>query len=363
MVCFCKHTMTRLQIALPALSESASLSASASFSASASVSALGALAAWLAKNGLPASPWQPDPAWREVQLPRPTLNASAVATLQAFAQLHALAGSLGMNLMVPAQATAFARLAATLNARLTALSGQLGAPINAAAWIQLSAALSASAQVSAAARLGLFLPGMALPPMGPPLSLWRAFLSALRDLLPIIAIATQLKLDLSANLSEQLAPMLRIMLRIPMPAMSATASLMASLTAALSAVAQLRATLGIEPLEAGLPAVRAMVSEHVSATVSLVEQSARCNLGELLGLLPKIEYCPSLMAPPAVVNAAVALNLPPLTWQVPAMASLPVLSVGLPVASFCAQLKAALSLQAALAPCGSGCDAAALAAG
>jgi len=353
--------MTRLQLALPSLSASASLSAGASLSATASISGLGALAAWLAKNGLPASPWQPDPAWLNSQLPKPTLNASAVATLQAFAQLHTLAQSLGMNLMVPAQATAFARLAATINARLTAMSGQLGAsPVNAAAWIHLSAAVSASAQVSAAARLGLFPPGMAVPPMGPPLSLWRAFLAALRDLLPVIAIATQLKLDLSANLSDQLAPMLRVMLRIPMPQISATASLMASLTAALSAVAQLRATLGVEPLEMGVPAIRAMVSEHVSATVGLVEQSARCSLAELLGLLPKIEYCPTLMAPPAVVNAALSMNLPPLTWQVPPMASLPVLSVGLPVAAFCAQLKAAMNLQAAVAPCGSGCDAAAL---
>jgi len=368
MVCFCKHTMTQLHLVIPGLSAtaSASLSVSASISAKASLAepGLAALAAWLAKHGLPASPWQPDPAWRNLHLPKPTLSASAIATLQAFAQLHALALSLGMDLMVAAQATAFARLAATLNARLSAMAAQLSAPVSPAAWLKLSASLSASTQVSEALRLGLLpvAPALTLPAMGPPLSLWRAFLSELRALLPVIAIANQLHLNLQAGLSEQLAPMLRAMLRIPMPVMTANLALMANLTAALSAIAQLRASLGIDPLEAGLPAIHAMVSERLMATATLVEQTTRMSLRELLALLPKIpvEYCPTLMAPPAVINAAVSLNLPPLTWQVPPMASLPVLGTGLPVAAFCTQLKAALNLQASVKPCASGCDAATL---
>jgi hypothetical protein len=372
MVCFCKHTMTHLQHVLPKLSATASASLSANLSTSSTVSAkaslaepgLAALAAWLAKNGLPAAPWQPDPAWRNLQLPKLTLNASAVATLQAFAQLHTLAHALGMDLMVSAQATAFTRLAATLNARLSAMLAERAGPVRPAAWLKLSATLSASAQVSEALRLGLFptAPALTMPPVGPPLSLWRAFLSELRTLLPVIAIANQLHLDLQASLSEQFAPIVRAMLRIPMPVMSANLALMAHLTAALSAIAQLRAALGIDPLEAGLPAMHAMVSERVSATATLVEKTTRMSLRELLALLPKIpvEYCPTLMAPPAVVNAAVSLNLPPLTWQVPPIARLPVLNVGLPVAAFCTQLKAAMNLQAALKPCALGCDAAKL---
>jgi hypothetical protein len=368
MVCFCKHTMTQLQHVLPKLSATATVSLSATASVSTRAShaepSLAALATWLAKNGLPAAPWQPDPAWRTVQLPKPTLSANSIATLQAFAQLHALAMALGMDLTKAAQATAFARLAATLNARLSTTLAHLSAPVSPSAWLKLSASLSASAQVNEALRLGLLpvAPALTVPPVGPPLSLWRAFLSELRALLPVIAIANQLHLDLHASLSEQFAPMVRAMLRIPMPVMTANLALMANLTAALSAIAQLRAALGIDPLEAGLPAVHAMVSERVSASASLVEQTTRMSLKELLAALPKIpvEYCPTLMAPPAVVNAAVSLNLPPLTWQVPPMASVPVLSTGLPVAAFCTQLKAAMNLQAAAKPCASGCDAAKL---
>jgi hypothetical protein len=69
------------------------------------------------------------------------------------------------------------------------------------------------------------------------------------------------------------------------------------------------------------------------------------------------------MAPPAVVNAAVRINaaaLASINWNIPAMASLPILSLGLPVAAFTEQLNAALSLRASAVPCGSQCDAAAL---
>ena len=357
MVCFCKDTMSRINLMLPALGAAASLDAAVDVNAQLSLSPdLQALADWLALLGLPAAPWQPDPAWLELRLPELTLSADAVMTLQAFAQLQVLALSLGLDLMVPAQATAFARLAVTLQARLSATLA-LGVAVNPLAWTQLSSAMTASAQVRAALALGLF---PAPPPMGPPLLPWRAFLRQLRALLPVIAIATQLNLNLSVSLAEQLAPMLRAMLRIPMPVMTATLSLMAELTTALSAVAQVRLALGIDPLALGLPVVRLMVIEQLTATEQMVVQATGVKLPNLLALLPQIDFCPSLMATPATVAAAVALNLPPLAWRIPAFETLPVLSVGLPVAAFCAQLQAATGLQASASPCGGGCDAAAL---
>jgi hypothetical protein len=181
----------------------------------------------------------------------------------------------------------------------------------------------------------------------------------LRALLPMIAISGQLGLSMSANLAVELGAMLRLMLRIPMPTMPALSlSLMASLTAALSAIAQLKLSLGIDPLVIGLPAVRLMVAERVTATANAIQQSFGLSLPNLLAMLPRIEYCPTLMAPPAVVNAAMALNLPQLNWQVPAVADLPVLSLGLPVVAFTAQLSAALDIAPSLSPCGATCDAA-----
>jgi hypothetical protein len=318
------------------------------------------LANWLGQFGLPAAPWEPDEAWLDLELPTLSLSASAMATLSAFAQLRVGALGLGIDLLVPGQANAFARLVATVSARLAAmLSANLSASLslNAGAWTQLSATLTAVAQVQAALQLGIF----PSPPAGPPLALWRPFLIRLRALLPMIAISGQLGLSMSANLAVELGAMLRLMLRVPMPTMpslSLSFSLMASLTAALSAIAQLKLSLGIDPLAIGLPAVRLMVAERVTATANAIQQSFGLSLPNLLAMLPRIEYCPTLMAPPAVVNAAMALNLPPITWQVPAVADLPVLSLGLPVVAFTTQLSAALDIAPSLSPCGAACDAA-----
>ena len=359
MVCFCKQTMEGLQLTLPRLD----VAASAALSADAQLQAeMQALANWLGRFGLPAAPWEPDEAWLDLELPTISLSASAMATLSAFAQLRTGALALGIDLLVPGQANAFTRLAATLNARLSAMlaasaSASLLAGLDPSGLAQLSATLTATAQVQAALDLGIF----PTPPAGPPLSVWRPFLVRLRALLPMIAVSGQLGLSLSANLAVELGAMLRVMLRIPMPEMTASLSAMASLTSALAAVAQIRLSLGIDdPLALGLPKLRLMVAERVAVTANAVQQSLGLTLAELLALLPRVDYCPTLMAPPAVVQAAVALNLPPLSWQVPAVADLPVLSIGLPVVAFAAQLKAALGLSAALTPCGGTCDAAAL---
>jgi hypothetical protein len=220
--------------------------------------------------------------------------------------------------------------------------------LNVSAWMQLSAAMTACAQVRAALSLGV-LPN---PPPCPPLALWRPFLVQLRALLPMIAIVTQLNLSASANLATDLSAMLRLMLQLRLPAMgSASLSLMASLTAGLSAIAQLRLSLGIDPLAAGITEVAMMVAAQLSATAEMVLQITGIPLPSLVLQLPQIAYCPTLMAPSAVVQAAMSLNLPALNWNVPAIADLPVLSLGLPVVSFAAQLNAALNLQASLSPC------------
>lgn len=361
MVCFCKHSLT----ALPLVQLNAQASAHLAMQAE-----LQALAGFLAGLGLPAAPWQPDQAWLEIQLPHLSLSASAMATLSAFAQLRVDALALGIDLMVPGQARALMRLTATVSARLQAMLAMPGmAGFNPAAWLQLSAALSAAMQVQAALRLGL-LPSF---PAGPPLGPWRPFLFRLRALLPLIAIAGQLGIKLDAHFSATLAASLRVMLQIPMPVLAVpplSLSLMANLTAGLSAVARLGAALGIDPLAIGLPKVTLMVQERLNATVSAVEQVfGGQGLPHIVLGLPRLqaelEYCPTLMAPPAVVQAAVALsapavNLPALNWQVPALTGLPVLSLGLPVVAFAAQLHAALGVSLAATPCGGQCDAAAL---
>ena len=361
MSCMCKKTMSALFVALPQIGISAQASASMNIALSADLQALARL---LAAMGLPAPPWTPNPAWLNLQLPRLALNASAMATISAFAQLRAdVLAQFGIDLLIPGQAAAFARLAATLQARLAAMlavNAHLG--LASTAWMQLAASLSASLQVQEALNLGL-LPS---PPPIPQMSLWREFLALLASLLPIIAVSSQLGLNMSANISAQLAMAVRAMLQIRLPVFPpASLALMASITASLSAIAQLRASLGIDPLALGLPAVHLMVSERVALTARAVQTATGMplpSLLSLLNLLPRPDFSPALMATPATVAAAMNINataLAAVNWQVPAIASLPVLSVGLPVTAFAAQLNAAMGLSASAALCAT-CDSAAL---
>jgi hypothetical protein len=351
MVCFCHQTMGGLP--LPQLNASAELSLSAQ------ASLLAKLAAWLGGLGLPAAPWTPNPSLINLSLPTPQLSASAMATISAFAQLRAdVLAQFGLDLLVPGQANAFLRMVATLQARLSAMAGLgLGFGSGISAWGQLAATMSAVAQVQAAAQLGLFVPGPPAPSLAP----WQPFLISLRALLPLIAASGQLGLSLSENFAAQLSAMLRTMLQIQMPSLPLP-SISASLTAALSAIAQLRASLGIDPLAVGLPGVQAMVAAKVSETANLVMQQTGLSLPVLLLRLPQLEFCPTLLAPPAVVSAAASINaqaLAAMNWQVPAVSAIPLLNVGLPMTALAMQLKAALNITPSLSPCGA-CDAAAL---
>jgi hypothetical protein len=357
MVCVCHKTISALRLALPRLN----VAASASLSAHAD---LHGLFAWLAALGLPAAPWQPDEAWLDIQLPTMSLDASAMATISAFAQLRAeVLAQFGIDLLIPGQANALIRLVATLNARLDAVlaaEASLALGLNAQAWLELSATMTAVLQVQAALALNL-LPHP--PPPGPPLALWRPFLIRLRALLPLIAASVQLGINLSEDISAQLAMMIRAMVRIQLPAPTmASMSLMSSLTSSLSAVAQLRLALGIDPLEIGLPAVQRLVAERVQLVESMVQSTTGFSLSALLAMLlrlPRPAFCATLMAPAPVVRLAASINaraLESITWQVPAVASLPVLSIGLPAVAFTAQMNAALGMAVALRPCVT-CDA------
>ena len=151
---------------------------------------------------------------------------------------------------------------------------------------------------------------------------------------------------------------------------AANLSVMASLSAQLSAMASLAASLGIAPLHIGLPAVQAMVSVRLSAVLAAL--SARFGVNPaapdllaalpatIMNDLPMLPYCPTVAVTPAVVQAAMTMNaeaVAALTWRAPALTSLPLLVVGLPVVSLSAQLSAALGISAAVTPCPYGCDA------
>jgi hypothetical protein len=88
----------------------------------------------------------------------------------------------------------------------------------------------------------------------------------------------------------------------------------------------------------------------------MVESLLGISFSAALQLLAKLQLGPTFIATPLNIRLAANLALPPINWSIPGIASLPVLSLGLPIAAFMAQLKAALNLNMALSPCMGGCD-------
>ena len=306
----------------------------------------------------------------------PQLTARAVATISALVQMRAqVLAQFGIDLLLPAQASAFARIVATMNARLSAqLAAAPGPPFNPLAWTRLAALNSAIDQVQVALQAGLLAPPTPLlqaltMPGGIASGQWATLLRTLRQLVPLIAATLQLNAQVTET--AQLAAALRVLARLQLPALAAP-QLMASLTAALTATAQLRASLGADPLVLGLPAVQAQVQAKLQVVLALIPAQfgmspaiptllAMPNLvAMLLAMLPKLPVVPTSFATPAVVQLALqAEALAAITWQVPV--SVPAVQTGLATCALVAQLQAALNIQAVLpAPCGSGCDAAAL---
>ncbi len=361
MGCFCHATLGPLTLALPQLNLSEQL-----VLPGAAVPLR--LSAWLSARGMPALPWQPDPNWLNLPLPRLQLNIQAVATISAMAQLRAqVLAQFGIDLLIPGQSRALARIVATMNARIAAIAS-LHPNFNPLGWIQLNTLNSAIDQVQLALQAGLFAPSANLMlsltmPGGLPMLQWRGFLSLLRLLAPMIAACAQLNVTETAQLSAAL----RSMAQLRLPALVAP-QLVANLTAALTAMTQLQASFGVSPLRLGFPALVARVQAKLALLLPALSAALGINLSggnllatvlaELLALLPNLPALPTTFATPAVVQAALrAQAMASLNWQVPAM--LPALQIGLPACHFAVQLQAALGINAVLpSPCASGCDAA-----
>jgi hypothetical protein len=350
MVCFCKNTASDLAQVL------GSLDVQDDPGASDDMQAVLSLGDWLTGVGQPAAPFVQDSSWLDLSLPVPSLSASAIATISAIATLRAqVMAQLGIDLLVPGQATAFVRLAATLATRLDAMAS-LNLSLGVGAWSKLAAVAKAASDVQQAISQGVFEPA----PPSQDNAQWETFGSQLKPLLPLLSLSTQLGLNLSASFTAELSAMIGAIVKVQMPQLPVPAiNLMATLSASLTAIAQLKLALGVDPIEAGFAEARAMVTAQVTA----VAQSSG-GLPDLLALLPELDVPPDLsFVTAANVSAAMSVNataLAALNWQVPSAVSLPVVSVGLPIASLSAQLSAAFGLSPSPRPCGGTCDAAAL---
>lgn len=340
MGCFCHKTLDQLKPLLPRLNVSAS-----------EALALPKLSAALtAKLGAPALPAVAATVSLSVAMPNIQLSMAAIGTIAALADLRAsVQEQFGIDLLISAQAAAFARIVATLNARLAAL---MSLQLNLAPWtrlaalnaaINLGASASASASASAAVALGADIPKLAAAAV-------------------LLSAAARLNVNFSANVSAQLSATLRAILGISLPALAAPA-LVANLSATLSALADLRASLGLDPLKVGFAMTAQVVSVRLEAAL---KEGLQLRLAASAGLSASL-HASLLAALQAALQASAEAKLrmaalAAINWQVPPITALPAITVGLPVCALTAQLKAALGINAVLpAPCGPTCDAAKLA--
>ena len=333
MSCFCIASLDLL----PSLNVDASLSLSVS--AQAAMALYGQIS--LGMPGVPEPPFA-----------LPQFDLTALASITAVAQLRAQAmASLGIDLTADAGVTALARLTATLDARMSAIASL---NLNLDAWIQLAsvnavaldltAIFEACLSASASAAFNVVM----VPPS------WGG--SNLTLISALLTLSAQLDVSLDAEFMASLQVTASAIARA-MADVSLDVAAAASLTAGFSAVAQLGASLGVNPLQAGLPAVRARVAANFSAMASLAAQ-----LGFDLSLgVPSLPALPSIPGLSAAVTASLTVQLQAaasISAALSAAASVEMdLSVSAMVAaSLSVSLSAALGINVALpAPCGM-CD-------
>ncbi len=352
--CFCKTSMSAFSLALP------SLDISAAVNLSASAKAAMALDAWLtARAGVTGL----NPGWPALPLPQINLSANAIMSMALLTQLRAqVLARLGLDLTIAGQATAFARIAATLDARISAMAAMgINLNINLAPWLQLAQLNAALLRIQAAVSAGLFatinLNASAALSLSAGFGPFFARLTPLAMLLSASASA-----HLNAAAIAQMSASLRALASIRLPSLpSLNLTAMCQLSAGLSAIAQLRLAFGVDPIKLGFPAIRAMVGATMTATIAMLARLGihlSANLSESLALgMPGLPI-PSF-AINAVVQAVMALDLTAVaSLNLNALASANLMS-GLGASALAINLSEALNLSAALAPCGV-CDAGAI---
>ncbi len=373
MGCFCKSMLPQLQAAMAQLAVPAGTPVPG-------IQPVAALSAWLGARGLPSVPWSPNPAWEQASLPAVPLSPASMATVGALANLRAQAlAQFGLDLLQPTQAAMFARVSATLSARVAAAGAEIhpesstarwdaegGEPAaSGPGWVQLASANFAIDQVRQALGAGVFTADPEAYAVPAPM---QGFVTRLSAIAPLVAVNAQLGIDSTGNFAPPLASAMRTLLAMPLPMPAAAAlAAMTRLSAQLAAVASLQASLGTAPLEAGLTATQQGVAAKLATLQPALAEAGLtpgpAAAGGLPASLPAMPYCPAALATPAVVQAALSMNpasVAALTWRAPPIADVAQLQAGLPTVSLAAQMKAALGITAAGSPCLAGCDGAAV---
>ena len=346
MGCFCHKTLDALTPLLPRLHVQPSQSRGLAQQTVALAELLGRP---VGQKPAPAGPPAPPP--RPLAVPTLRLGLAAIGTISALADLRASAQQqFGIDLLAAGQSTALARIVATLNARSSALASK---PHDASAWVRLAALNGAIDHVRSAPAA---TPGTTAAKS----TTLHPDTAKLAGPAVLAAAVARLNVDSSADAPSQLAAALRTLRAIALPPL-ADPKLVARLTAGLSALAQLRDSLGVDPLNTGFAAVAQIVSARLDAAAKQASTAAvrrPTQSAAQTALKASLQASEKASANMSQQIAALAS----INWQVPRVTALAAITVGLPVCTLAAQLKAALGIAAVRStPCGPTCDAARLA--
>lgn len=352
MSCFCVASVTALSQPGLAVGVGAEAAASASAAISASVAAQAVLSVDAQVSvGVPGVPTGAPP-----NLPSPALSVTATAAVAARAQLQAQAlAQCGIDLSTPLGATAIARLAATLDARFAQPS--MPQP-DLRPWQQL-AALNAAAVRVAARQTGepdgiQVITGSARGSDADGLwaattpAAWAEAVETLRQFNIQATAAAQMNVGIADRASFVQAAQVLTGTALPELQLEAFMAI-CGMSSGLAAVAQLGASLGVNPVVAGFAQVQARVAANVSAAVAAM---ARAGVAVSASpVVPQVPGLPSFATPSAfqavLGSGASATGAAEVQMRVDA-------SVGaaLAVTAFVANARAALGVGAASTPCG-----------
>ena len=185
----------------------------------------------------------------------------------------------------------------------------------------------------------------------------REFLPLLRQvraLAPLLAAATQLgeSLEPADTLAQRMAEAVHRLRAVAVPPLAEPA-LLGRLHALTSALDRIRNSLGVDPTEVGPAAVERAVAERTEKAAALLRRQPPQPPHEL-------PYCPSAIAPPAVVQAATskgAQALAAIAWKVPPAGTLAGAQAGLLAAALAKRMQGLGITAVRAAPCGTDCDA------
>jgi len=305
---------------------------------------------WLSARWLPAEPWQPDPAWLDIELP-PPLPPDALAVLCAIVQAGEQCQTvLGIDPADPADLRSLTRIVATLNRRTEALR-ELAADDQ--PWSAIAALNDHADAVVAAAATKVF-ERQAEQEEDVPFTPWRPFLTQLKALASLVAIGQMLGIDLADPASPSvIANRVRTLRVIELPPLADPQTFLQVITRA-SALDRLGRSLGQDPRTSPAERIKAVVDQKVARAADLLPDTLRAGPAGLLGA-PQRQPNPTLLANPAVVQAASRVPNQPLPWKVPAFDQIPLLTVATSVLTLIGLLGRDL---VRTSPCGRGCDAA-----